>query len=77
MPACSFCIVIIDISSSSSLVIAKMALDLSRDTNRMGVMQSVCAEGTGLRLGWNIDRQVRQHRHYMQVAGVSKIGLMV
>ena len=58
-----------------------MALDLSRDTNIMGVMQSVCAEGTGLRLGWNIDRQVasidrqvRQHRHYIQV---SKIGLMV
>ena len=53
---------------SSSLVIAKMALTSAEILhNRMGVIQLVCADSTGLRLAWNIDRHDRQYRQYIQI----------
>ena len=52
----------------SSLVIAKTALTSAEILhNRMGVIQLVCADSTGLRLAWNIDRRDRQYRQYIQI----------
>ena len=52
----------------SSLVIAKTALTSAEILhNRMGVIQLVCADSTGLRLAWDIDRHDRQYRQYIQI----------
>ena len=52
----------------SSLVIAKTAFTSAEILhNRMGVIQLVCADSTGLRLAWDIDRHVRQYRQYIQI----------
>ena len=59
---------IIIIYCMSSLVIAKMALTSAEMLhNRMGVIQLVCTDSTGLRLAWNIDRRDRQYRQYIQI----------